>query len=240
MFCRNCGKKLVGTPDTCASCGADPVGAAAFCRFCGNATDAQTIWCPKCGSALRVIAKSEGALKKKQSLLSVILKIVVVVAIISTYTFFTLPPRAVKTVKNTASDIVMASTGYTALPLDSISAFPTTIPRLNDAPGNAVVFRVDYTEQFTVYAIYKNITVDNTTKATRLEEVTDKAVYQSSNENIVTVNDSGFVRGIAVGTADITISYTAAPGSSNMTAAAIAAGKEPITVTFRVPVNVIR
>jgi len=50
MFCRNCGKELVGTPEICTSCGARPMAANSFCSNCGAATTPLTEICMKCGA----------------------------------------------------------------------------------------------------------------------------------------------------------------------------------------------
>jgi predicted amidophosphoribosyltransferase len=39
MFCRNCGKELIGTPEICMTCGARPLAATAFCPACGATTN---------------------------------------------------------------------------------------------------------------------------------------------------------------------------------------------------------
>ena len=114
------------------------------------------------------------------------------------------------------------------------------MPRLNDAPGGAFYFDVNATWPLSVYAVYKDTTTvnasANATKAARLEDVTTNCTYQSSDPKIATIDGSGVVRAVSVGSARISISYTAAPGSANMSAAA--QGKIPITVTTSVPVTV--
>ena len=49
MFCRNCGKELIGTPEICLSCGAKPLAGNSFCQSCGAATDPLAEICMKCG-----------------------------------------------------------------------------------------------------------------------------------------------------------------------------------------------
>ena len=56
MFCRNCGKELVGTPEICLGCGARPLAGTSFCNGCGTPTTALTEICVKCGIRL---AKAE-------------------------------------------------------------------------------------------------------------------------------------------------------------------------------------
>jgi len=52
MFCRNCGKELIGTPEICLNCGAKPLGGNAFCHAYGSQTNPQTEICMKCGARL--------------------------------------------------------------------------------------------------------------------------------------------------------------------------------------------
>ena len=56
MFCRNCGKELVGTPEICLNCGAKPLAGNDFCQACGAKTNPLAEICIKCGARL---AKSE-------------------------------------------------------------------------------------------------------------------------------------------------------------------------------------
>lgn len=58
MFCRNCGKELVGTPEICINCGAKPLVGSSFCNACGAETNALAEICLKCGARL---AKAEAA-----------------------------------------------------------------------------------------------------------------------------------------------------------------------------------
>lgn len=53
MFCRNCGKELVGSPEICLGCGARPLAGRSFCPDCGSPTTALTEYCVSCGSRLR-------------------------------------------------------------------------------------------------------------------------------------------------------------------------------------------
>jgi len=50
MFCRNCGKELIGSPEFCPGCGAKPMKAASFCHGCGAPTTSLTEICTKCGA----------------------------------------------------------------------------------------------------------------------------------------------------------------------------------------------
>ena len=52
MFCRNCGKGLVGAPEYCMNCGARPMAATSFCNNCGNPTTPLAEICVKCGIRL--------------------------------------------------------------------------------------------------------------------------------------------------------------------------------------------
>ncbi len=242
MFCRNCGKELVVTPDkTCKDCGAHTIKATSFCRYCGKPTGSQDLTCPTCGSAIKPIPGSIKALNKENPTLIKLSKIVnltIVVAFVTLYIVFSLPPKVTKPVKAAASDAVLATTGYSAFPLESISATPPRIPQLVTVmfdPQPSVV-SVNTTRQITVYAIYKNANTENATKAIRLEDITPNCTYQSGNEKVATVNATGFVRATGSGEANINIFYTVAPGSANMSNAA--AGKVPVTFNTTVRVFV--
>lgn len=52
MFCRNCGKELIGTPEICLGCGARPLAGNSFCHACGAKTNALAEMCVKCGTRL--------------------------------------------------------------------------------------------------------------------------------------------------------------------------------------------
>ena len=49
MFCRNCGKELVGTPEICVGCGTKPLAGNSFCPTCGAETNPLAEICTKCG-----------------------------------------------------------------------------------------------------------------------------------------------------------------------------------------------
>jgi len=53
MFCRNCGKELIGTPEICINCGAKPLAGGSFCQACGATTDPLAEICMKCGARLQ-------------------------------------------------------------------------------------------------------------------------------------------------------------------------------------------
>ncbi len=245
MLCSNCGKELVGIPAICEDCGTGPEPEPNPCPSCGSGTHVRAIACPKCGAALEATA---GPGKKGRGLrsISIVFNIVIAVVFVSTYLFLASPPAAVEPVVTAASNLVVASVGYTAIPLDSIIASPPVLPRVTQYFFTYVVpgIPVNTTEQLTIYAVYKEPTTQGkfpsrntaTASAGRFEDVTDKAVFQSSNTAAVTVTADGLVRAVASGTANITVSYTAIPGSANLTAAA--EGKIPITVTVNVSVIV--
>ena len=162
----------------------------------------------------------------------------IVSVMVASYVVFSLPKTITKPVKQAASDAVAASTGYTALPLNSIVITPPLIPELivymftYNPPG----ITVNTTRQITVYAVYRNANTENATKAIRSVDVTTNCTYQSSNEKVATCNASGVVLATGSGAANITAFYTAAPGSANMSNAA--EGKIPVTFTANVLVLV--
>ena len=245
MLCSNCGKELVGIPAICEDCGTGPEPEPNPCPSCGSGTHVRAIACPKCGAALEATA---GPGKKGRGLrsISIVFNIVIAVVFVSTYLFLASPPAAVEPVVTAASNLVVASVGYTAIPLDSIIASPPVLPRVTQYAFTYVKpgIPVNTTEQLTIYAVYKEPATQGkfpsrntaTASAGRFEDVTDKAVFQSSNTAVVTVTADGLIQAVASGAANITVSYTAIPGSANLTAAA--EGKIPITVTVNVFVNV--
>ena len=245
MLCSNCGKELVGIPAICEDCGTGPEPEPNPCPSCGSGTHVRAIACPKCGAALEATA---GPGKKGRGLrsISIVFNIVIAVVFVSTYLFLASPPAAVEPVVTAASNLVVASVGYTAIPLDSIIASPPVLPRVTQYAFTYVKpgIPVNTTEQLTIYAVYKEPTTQGkfpsrntaTASAGRFEDVTDKAVFQSSNTAVVTVTADGLIQAVASGAANITVSYTAIPGSANLTAAA--EGKIPITVTVNVSVLV--
>ena len=54
MFCRNCGKELIGTPEICLGCGAKPLIGSSYCHACGVKTSPTAEFCTKCGAKLGV------------------------------------------------------------------------------------------------------------------------------------------------------------------------------------------
>ena len=240
MFCRSCGRTLVVTPDkTCPECNANSVKATSFCRYCGKPTGPQDLTCATCGSSIKPIPSAVKALNKDNPRLLKLSKIVnltIVTLIVTAYIVFSLPPKVTKPIALAASDVVVATIGYTELPLHSISSYPPTIPSLRGMGEwwADIGVTINTTRQLTVYAVFKNFNTDNATKATRTEEVTANCTYRSQNDKVATVTSGGFVQAVGPGATNITISYTAVPGSANLSSAA--QGKIPITVTFEVPV----
>ncbi len=241
-FCRSCGKELaVATDKTCPDCSLSAVKAASFCRYCGKPTTAQDFVCPNCGAAIRPVPNSVRLLNPdniKLMKLGKAINLGIVFVVVSAYVVFSLPKSVTTPIKAATSDAVMASTGYNALPLYSLSIVPPLIPELvtvgmtYSAPG----ITVNTTRQLTVYAVYKNTTSTNATKAVRYEQITSNCTYVSGNEKVATVDQNGLVKAIGQGTTNITVSYTAAPGSANISDAS--AGKVPVTFTAKVQVFV--
>jgi hypothetical protein len=52
MYCRNCGKELIGNPYYCMNCGARPAAGNSFCPSCANSTTPLSEICVKCGASL--------------------------------------------------------------------------------------------------------------------------------------------------------------------------------------------
>lgn len=59
MFCRNCGKELVGNPEICMNCGAKPKAGTSFCPACGGPTNALSVMCVKCGAQISKAGEGE-------------------------------------------------------------------------------------------------------------------------------------------------------------------------------------
>ena len=241
-FCRNCGQELPASTDkACTNCASNPVKATAYCRYCGHPTNVEDATCPHCGSAIKPLPGSVRTLFEHPRLsvkMGKIVNLSIISVMVVSYVVFSLPKSITKPVKNATSDAVMASTGYTALPLSSISVVPPLIPQLVTYGQTYVPpgITVNTTRQLTVYAVYKNTNSANATKADRLEDITDNCTYTSGNENIATVDQSGLVKATGPGSINITIAFTAAPGSANMSTAS--EGKKPVTFTTRVEVIV--
>ncbi len=230
-FCRNCGKELTLTAEkNCSQCGTNPVKAFSFCSYCGNATKPEDLDCPACGASVRPSVPKEKIQNKgntRRIKLGKRLNLTIVGILIALYLIFLLPAPVVRAIRDTVNRLTLASIGYTTMPLQSIYSDPTQIPRVSYTKQEDVpdVIRPGATQQLTIFAYYKGSGSGNSTK-TRLEDVTAKAVYKSSNEKIVTVDARGFVKTVGSGAADIIVSYTAVPGSANLPAA-LRGGKVP-------------
>ena len=225
----------------CPQCRANAAKATICCRYCGKPTNLTDIACPSCGAAIRPLAGSARQMTPKNLKLAKLgrtINLTIVAVLVSAYVIFSLPKSVTGPIKAATAEAVMVSTGYSALPLQYISSTPAIIPSV-DYVGEVILpssFTPNSTRQLTIYAIYKNSTSDNTTRSTRIEIVTDNCTFTSSDDKVATVTSGGLVQAVDVGSANITISYLAAPGSSNITAAAI--GKVPIMFTVTVPVSV--
>ncbi len=57
MFCRNCGKELIGTPEICVNCGARPLAGKSYCPACGKQTNTLAAICINCGAKLESAAQ---------------------------------------------------------------------------------------------------------------------------------------------------------------------------------------
>jgi hypothetical protein len=167
-----------------------------------------------------------------------VINLTIVGVLVVAYVIFTLPKSVTNPVTQAASDVVVGNTGYTTTPLDHIEISPPRIPQTAIVMWDPMpsVVAVNTTRQIAVYAIYKNSDSANATKAIRLVDVTENCTYRSSNDNIAVCSATGLVLTTGTGTANITASYTAAPGSANTSNAA--AGKIPVTFTADVGVFV--
>ena len=68
MFCRNCGKELIGAPEICLGCGAKPLAGSNFCQACGAPTDPLAEICMKCGVRIAKGAVVTGDISPKSRL----------------------------------------------------------------------------------------------------------------------------------------------------------------------------
>lgn len=232
MFCRNCGKNIVGNPKVCANCGSHPINGTSFCRYCGGVTSGQDVMCPKCDAAIKATGKAERVWSRKTKKLLIVAAAIFVIV----YAVLATPAEIIiKPLKTAVSGLILRTTGYTSIPLNSISATPSVIPMpaYNDRADNVARFSVDQTQQLTIGAKY---TKNASTSSGISKDVTNNCTFLSSNERVAKVTSTGLVQGIAPGTADIKVSYTAIPGSSDFSTAS--KGKIPITLTISVPVTV--
>ena len=134
-FCRNCGNELSHPTDkTCPTCSSNPTKATAFCRFCGHPTTAGDAVCAHCGSPIKPLPASAriwSEKTKKQKKASKIFDLTFVIAGVVVYVILALPHNFTKAVATATGDAVMASTGYTVLPVRNIFAVPDRIPTLS-------------------------------------------------------------------------------------------------------------
>lgn len=255
-FCRNCGKEVGTQPQTtCPHCGVNPVKATAFCRYCGRTTNVQDVTCPTCGATIKPLPGNLRNLWGNNRLTrwGRRVNLTLISIAIALYVIFVLPPSITKPIEATTADVVLSSVGYSAFPLNSISVIPPRIPRSN--PENTIrafregaifhnpdyipIFEPNDTVQLTVTALYRNAAANNASGGGRLEEVTSNCSYRSNNENVATVTPGGLVQAVAVGSTTIAVSYTAAPGSANLSESR-SVGKIPITVNTTVNVIVTK
>ncbi len=240
LFCRNCGKELSLTAEkTCVHCGSKPTRGTAYCRYCGKPTGVDDAVCRTCGAAIRPIPgmlRSVNPKKQKLVKLGIAVNLVIVIGFVSAYAVLSMPKSVTRQLKSAAATVIMDSTGYKTLPLSAIAVVPQSIPPF-DEPVEALR---DVNENFTPEGVAVNTTYQLTVfavyQSAAKEDVTGKAVFKSNNELVATVSDTGLVTAVGSGATTITITYTAAPGSSNLSGAS--AGKVPITVSFDVPILV--
>ena len=72
MYCRNCGKQLIGSPELCMDCGAKPLSGENHCNACGAATNALTEMCVKCGARLKKTSTETGTSTKSRLVLTLL------------------------------------------------------------------------------------------------------------------------------------------------------------------------
>lgn len=89
-------------------------------------------------------------------------------------------------------------------------------------------------------SITNNATTSTATGVALVEDVTANCTYQSNNTSVATVTPGGMVQAVAPGATTVIITYTAIPGSANMSSTALAEGKKPITVKLTETVTVTR
>ena len=73
MYCRNCGKELIGVPEICLGCGAKPLGGSRFCHNCGAKTSPLAEFCTKCGAKLVVKTVAAEGISAKSRLITTLL-----------------------------------------------------------------------------------------------------------------------------------------------------------------------
>jgi len=75
MYCRNCGKELIGIPYYCMNCGARPLAGTSFCTACANPTTPLSEICVKCGLSLIQSAVMKAVEPNKSKTTAVLLAI---------------------------------------------------------------------------------------------------------------------------------------------------------------------
>lgn len=68
MFCRDCGKELIETPEIRVNCGTKPLARNNFCPVCGVNTDPQAEICMKCGAGLVEAVAEESSSKSRRAI----------------------------------------------------------------------------------------------------------------------------------------------------------------------------
>jgi TM2 domain-containing membrane protein YozV len=72
MYCRNCGKQLIGSPELCMNCGAKPLAGNSYCNACGAETNKLAEICIKCGAKLSKTGTVAGASPKSRLVLTLL------------------------------------------------------------------------------------------------------------------------------------------------------------------------
>ena len=72
MYCRNCGKQLIGSPELCMNCGAKPLAGNSYCNACGAETNKLAEICVKCGAKLSKTGTVAGASTKSRLALTLL------------------------------------------------------------------------------------------------------------------------------------------------------------------------
>ena len=105
---------------------------------------------------------------------------------------------------------------------------------INDYLIDIDAFEPNDVRSLTIYSTYS--TNKSGAGTANFQEITADCVYKSNDTNVATVDAGGLVTAVKDGRTNITVSYTAAPGSTNRSASAI--GKIPITISINVSVLV--
>lgn len=115
--------------------------------------------------------------------------------------------RLVKTlvIVTLVASLAVVSAGCKAPPASWESMNVTSIM---SSPYRVTVAVNATTSNLTISAIYSGVGAGNLGGSGGLKTVTTNLTFLSSDDNIATVTPGGQVRGIAVGSADVTVSYT--------------------------------